>query len=265
MWLVEYEQIVWFEHKTRHSQTRALAAREHLDLLVDVLAAEEECAEYVAQTRAYIAHGNSVERVEDGKLAVHKIVLILGVVAYVDVGSDTYLALGGRQLAREHACQRGLALAVAAYESYLRAALDRELCSREYVLGAERLADALYLGHDLSRAGCGRELYVEAREILLVDLDALDAFELLYARLHLIALGGLVAELLDELLGLLDHALLVLVGGQLLAAALGAQLDELGVGHLVVVYLAQRQLDGACGDVIQKCAVVRYEQHGAVV
>ena len=253
------------------SISRAIARRErsppaeHLDLLVDVLAAEEECAEYVAQTRAYIAHGNSVERVEDGKLAVHKIVLILGVVAYVDVGSDTYLALGGRQLAREHACQRGLALAVTAYQSYLRAALDRELGPREYVLGAERLADALYLGHDLSRAWCGRELYVEAREILLVDLDALDAFELLYARLHLIALGGLVAELLDELLGLLDHALLVLVGGQLLAAALGAQLDELGVGHLVVVYLAQRQLDGACGDVIQKCAVVRYEQHGAVV
>ena len=129
----------------------------------------------------------------------------------------------------------------------------------------ERHAGFLHFGHDLSRAGRGRKLDVERGGVLLVDLDALDAFELFDARLHLVRLGGLVAELLDELFGLFDHPLLVLVGGQLLRTPFGAQHDVFRVGHLVVVDLAQRQFDGACGDVVQKGAVVRNDEHGAVV
>ena len=102
-------------------------------------------------------------------------------------------------------------------------------------------------------------------EILLVHLDAVDLLQLLDARLHLIRLGGFVAELLDELFGLLDHPLLVLVGRQLLSAPFGPQHDVFRVGDLVVVDLAQRELHGAVGHVVQKGPVVRDHQHGAVI
>ena len=52
------------------------------------------------------------------------------------------------------------------------------------------------------------------------NLDALDLFQFLDAALHLLRLGGLVAEAVDEGLQLLDALLLVAVGGFQLAAAL---------------------------------------------
>ena len=45
------------------------------------------------------------------------------------------------------------------------------------------------------------------------DLDALDFFEFLDADLHLLGLGGLVAEAVDEGFELLDAVALVPVGG----------------------------------------------------
>ena len=69
-------------------------------------------------------------------------------------------------------------------------------------------------------AGCGREFEREARVVDLVDLDALDFGQLLHAALHLHGLGGLVAEALDELLGVGNLLLLVLVGAHLLLDSL---------------------------------------------
>ena len=45
------------------------------------------------------------------------------------------------------------------------------------------------------------------------NLDALDLFQFLDARLHLLGLGGLVAEAVDEGFQLLDALALVAVGG----------------------------------------------------
>ncbi len=47
--------------------------------------------------------------------------------------------------------------------------------------------------------------------------------KLLDAALHLHAFGGFVAETLDEILGVLNLFLLILVGAHLLFEALGAQ------------------------------------------
>ena len=52
------------------------------------------------------------------------------------------------------------------------------------------------------------------------QLDALDLFEFLDAALHLLRLGGLVAEAVDEGFQLLDAFALVAVGGFELGAAL---------------------------------------------
>ena len=263
--LVEYQQVARLEHHARHGQTRPLASGQHTHLLVYILAAEQKRPEDVTQTRAYIPHGHTVQRIVDGKVALHQIILILGIVTYIDIGADTYRTLRSGQFAHNHARHRGLTLAVAAHEGHLLAALDREGRAREYAFVAECLARILHLHDNLSRARCRRELDIQRGIVLVLDLDALDTFQLLDARLHLIALRRLVPELLDKLLGLLDHALLVLVGGHDLGTALGPQLDELRIRHLVIIYLAQRQLYRTRGDVIQKCAVVRYDQHGTVI
>ncbi len=263
--LVEHEQVARFEHHARHGQTRPLAAREYLHLLVDILAAEEEGAQNIAQAGADIPHSHPIERVVDREIALHQVVLVLGVVADVDVGAEADRPLGGGQLPDDHACQRGLALAVAPDECDAVALLDRKIGPAEDVLRTERHTRLADLGHDLSRARRGRKLDVERSRILLVDFEPFEAFELLDARLHLVRLGRLVTELLDELLRLLDQALLVFVGRLLLRPTLGPQLDVFRIGDLVVGHPSQRKLHRARGDVVQKGAVVRNEQHGAVV
>ena len=55
--------------------------------------------------------------------------------------------------------------------------------------------------------------------LLLRDLDAFDLVELLDAALHLLGLGGLVAEAVDECFEVVDAVLLVLVSGFELGAA----------------------------------------------
>ena len=78
--------------------------------------------------------------------------------------------------------------------------------------------------------------------IHILDLDALDLGQLLDAALYLIALRGLVAEALDEALGILDLLLLVLVGSALLFQALLTQLEVVAVVRAVVVQAAQLDL-----------------------
>ena len=69
----------------------------------------------------------------------------------------------------------------------------------------------------------------------ILDLETLDLGQLLDTALYLITLGGLVAEALDEALGVLDLLLLVLVGAALLLQALLAQLEVVAVVGAVVV------------------------------
>ena len=147
------------------------------------------------------------------------------------------------QLPAEHPGQRRLSLAVAAHKGDTVALLDREVRTAEYVLRAERHAGLVDLGDDLPRARRRRELDVERGQVLLFDLQPFEALELLDARLHLVRLRGLVAELLDEFLGLFDHALLVFIGSHLLCPAFGAQHDIFRIGNLVIGRFAQRKLD----------------------
>ena len=57
--------------------------------------------------------------------------------------------------------------------------------------------------------------------LFLRQLDALDLFQFLDAALHLLGLGGLIAEAVDEDFQLLDALALVAVGGLQLFQALG--------------------------------------------
>ncbi len=77
------------------------------------------------------------------------------------------------------------------------------------------------------------------RGIHLVHLNSFYFSQLLHAALHLHGLGGLVAEALDELLGVGYLFLLVLIGAHLLLDALAPQLHEVAVVHGVVVDFTQ--------------------------
>ena len=263
--LVQYQQVARFEHHAGHGQTCPLAARKHLDFLVDILAAEQERPEDIAQAGTDVPHRHAVERIVHREFAVHQVVLVLGIVADIDVGTEPHRTFGRRQLPDEHPRQRGLAFAVTADKGDLVALPDDEIRAAEDMLRPERHPGFVDLGHDLSRAGCGRELDIERRQVFLLDLEPFEAFELLDARLHLIRLGRFVTELLDEFLGLFDHALLVFIGSHLLRPAFGAQHDVFRIGNLVIGRFAQREFDRAIGDVVEESSVVRDQQHGAAV
>ena len=98
------------------------------------------------------------------------------------------------------------------------------------------------------------------RQILVVDLDAFKALQLLHTRLNLIALRRLVTEFLDEFLRLLDQPLLVRISSLLLRNALLAKLNVLRIRNLVVVKTSQHHLNRTSGAIVKKTTVVG-DQH----
>ena len=78
--------------------------------------------------------------------------------------------------------------------------------------------------------------------INVFDLDALDLLQLFDTTLYLIALGGFVAEALDEALDLLYLLLLVLIGTTLLLESLLTKDEVVAVVRLVVVESTQLHL-----------------------
>ena len=88
------------------------------------------------------------------------------------------------------------------------------------------------------------------------DLDALDLVELLDAALHLLGLGGLVAEAVDEGFELLDALALVAVGGLDLGAALGFLLEVFLVVAVVDVQALVPDLDDLVDGDVEEVAVV---------
>ena len=78
--------------------------------------------------------------------------------------------------------------------------------------------------------------------INILDLDALDLLELFDTTLYLIALGGFVAEALDEALDLLYLLLLVLIGTTLLLESLLTKDEVVAVVRLIVVESTQLDL-----------------------
>ena len=75
-------------------QTGFLSPRQHLDLLVDVLAGEEERAQKATQLFAHIAHGHLFQRFHDRQVAVEFVGLVLGVVSDVYVVAHSQLSGG---------------------------------------------------------------------------------------------------------------------------------------------------------------------------
>ena len=110
-----------------------------------------------------------------------------------------------------------------------------------------------------------RKLEVDGRAVDVVNDDFIHLFKEFHATLHLLGLGRLVAETLDERLDVLDFALLVFVSRALHVHTFLAQTDVIGIRHFIIVNLAVRDFHRADGDVVQKSAVVRNHQYRAVI
>jgi len=133
-------------------------------------------------------------------------------------------AAGGFLFACQQFDQRGFAGSVHSHKRNAVALLDEEADVAEDFFFASvgfgiALGDSLELGHDAA-AGLGLGEREVNRFFFRRNFDPLDLFQLLDAALHLLGLGGLVAEAVDEYFQLLDAVALVAVSGLQLLVAL---------------------------------------------
>jgi len=259
--LVEDEQIDGLHEQAYHGETAALAAAEHLDLLLRGFAAKHECTQEVVDLQAHVAGGYAVYGVVDGDVFVEQLGLVLGKIADLHVVAYLEGAVEG-DFAHDTLDECRLALAVLAHKGHLLAALDGERHAREDVVVTVGLGYLVADDGIVAAAQTWGELEVHGRIVDLVNLDGNYLLQLLEAALHLHGFGGLVAETLYKVLDVGYLFLLVLVGAQLLLTALGAQYDILVVLDLVVFDVAAGYLDGAVGDIVDEGAVVAHQHHG---
>ena len=262
--LVEQQHVRGLEQHLREREPVALAAREHRDLLEDVVAREQEAAQDRADHVRHRQRAGRRHLLVHGARRVQHLGLVLREVVEDHVVALEADALVGAVDAGEDPHQRRLAGAVRPDERDAVAALDHQVdVPQDHVL-AVRLAHALELEHDAARALRLGELEVDLLA-LGRDLDPLDLVEQLDPALDLLGLRRLVAEAVDEGLGLLDLLALAAVR---LAQALHARRVLAQVVAVVAVVVGQR-LEADLGDAldgrVEEVAVVRDEHHRAGV
>ena len=153
--------------------------------------------------------------------------------------------------------QRGFTLAVPADERHFLPTFDFNLGIAEHHLLRIPHREVRSLENHVSGALGGRKTESHPGLIGLIHLYPVQFFQRLDAGLNLVALGGFVAEAVDERFRFLNHPLLVLIGGGLLGHPLFAQQHVLAVGHFIVVDMPQQDFHRTGSDVIQKLSVVR--------
>ena len=83
--LVEYQQVNRFEQQADHSQTAALAAAEHLHLLVAGFTSKHEGSQNIVDAQTNLTLRHIVDGLENRQLLVQQLRLVLGEIAYLHV------------------------------------------------------------------------------------------------------------------------------------------------------------------------------------
>ena len=232
--LVKYKQVVGCQQQTYHSQSAALSARQHLDLLLTGLTAEHECTQYVVYACAYRPRSHIVNGIVNRHLIIQQLCLVLGIVTYLYVMADGKRSVK-RNLAHDALYECGLTLTVSANKGNLLTALDGQVNTAEDAVVTVTLGNAFADHRIVAAADGGRELKTHGLVVHLINLNGNYLLQSLDTALNLNGLGGFVAETLYEVLGIGYLLLLVLIGTQLLLAALLAQFHKLVVLDLVVI------------------------------
>ena len=163
-------------------------------------------------------------------------------------------------LAHDTFHQSRFSLTVLTYESHLLTALDGEVDMVE----DNAVVGFLHLVADngvIARAQARRKLQVHGGIIHLVHLNNLHLLQLAQALLHLYSLSRLITETLYEVAYISHLLLLILIGTELLFAALFSEHHILVVLHTVVNHTSAGYLQRAIGHVIDKGTVVTHQHH----
>ena len=173
--------------------------------------------------------------------------------------TETGFARKRFQLAHDHPHQRGLPFAVATDQRHLFSPLDLNVRMTEHDLLRITDFQVRRLENNVSGTRCRGKLDRQGRMVRLIHLDPVQFLQRLDPGLDLVGLGRLVSEPRDEFFRLVDHPLLVLVGGDLLGHPFCTENDILAVRHLVVMDMPQHDLDGTVGHVIQEAPVMGHQ------
>ena len=173
-----------------------------------------------------------------------------------------YSPCGQRFGLRQQLDQRGFSGAVHSHQRNPVAALDHEIDVAKHFLLAVGFRHPDELGDDPAR-GLGLRKGEVNGLFFLRQLDALDLLQFLDPALHLLGLGRLVAEAVDEDFQLLDALALVAIGGFELLQALCLRVQILRVIAVVKMNALVPDLDNLVDGHVEKIAVVR-DQHKSV-
>ena len=264
--LVENKEVCAREHHLAYHAPYLFAAGEHLHGLVYIIAGEEHTPEEGAQIALALVFGKLADPVHEVIVAVFKeAVVILGKIRLRDRGAPFNGARVRLLLAHEYLEQHGDGKLVLAEDSYLVLLADDEayvvqklhsvhgladLCDEKPVLAG--LAVGLEAHPGIAPAGCGKLLHGE----LIQQLSAagsLTGFGLVGGKA-----GDEALQLGDLLLGLF-----VLVLNELLHELAGL-VPEIVVAD-IHLYLAVVYIDDVGADVVEKVAVMRHDEHRALV
>src|SRR5207302_4966840 len=211
---VEEQKVRRMQQQTKQGIAPALSAREHPDLLKDIVFGEKETAKQAAQLSLGRARRKLAQIVDHASVRIEFLVLVLREIVRLYVVPEAELTVGQRFRAGKQFDQCGFACAVYAHQRDPVAALDHETDVAENFLlprplpAGIRLRHGLELGHD-SSAGLGlRERKMDGL-LFGRNLDPLDLFEFLDPALYLLRLGCRVAEAVDEDFQLLNAVALV--------------------------------------------------------
>ena len=165
------------------------------------------------------------------------------------------------ELAHDTLDESGFTFSVLAYECYFLSAADGESDVMEDVVGTEILAQVFDDKWKIAASRSRRKTQVEPRGVFEIHFKAFEFLQLLNAALNLDGFGGFIAEPLDEVLGVLNHLLLVLVGANLLLVAFLTELHKAAVVDVVIVDAAECYFYRPGTGVIYECAVVRNHEY----
>ena len=258
--LIQAEQVRRIGHQLGKRQARLLPAGEDADALLDRVAGEQKGAKKLAHLGGAQPGGDERQLPHDRVGRVKRLDLVLREVGDLDVAAQLAMAALEWQDPSEDLEQGRLAGAIRADERHLLAALQLQVEALIDDVVAVLLVNVAERDDGAAGAWRLRKAELDALGSGRRHDHAVDALQLLDAALHLARLGGLIAEALDERLGVRDLALLSLGRRLQLRQPLLALLDEVGVVADVLGQAAVVQLRHAVDHHVDEIAVVA-DQH----
>ncbi len=234
---VKNQQIHRLQKQTNHCQTCFFSTGKHFHLFVGGFTAKHESAEDVAYFGTYVAHGHTVDCVENRQRLVKELSLILCEIPDFDIMADFQAAVEG-DFAHYTFYQRGFTFAVFPDKCHFLTTFDGECSAGKYGMGPVCFPHIVGDNRIISGSRSRWKPQVQPGRIHFIDLDTLYFCKLLHAALHLHGLCGLVAEPFDKSFRVGNLFLLVLISSHLLLYPLFAQLHEPGIIYCIIIDFA---------------------------